>query len=179
MFEPTEETLWSQVSDVESILDYKFTDRSLLVTALRPAKGNRDQAVANNDGLEFLGDSVLELIAPIFFTLEQRQLNQLGPLKCEGLTNVALQAVCLFAGLDGHLLELREVDRASNVITRANYQAARAGGGKYWKRVPENKLLADAVEAVFGAVFLDSGMDLNAALRLFRRLHWPAVGRFM
>ena len=79
--------------------------------------------------------------------------------------------MCLSAGLDRHLLELREIDRATNVITWTSYQVARANGGEYWKTVPENMLLADALEAIFGAVFLDSGMDLNAVLRLFRRLH--------
>ena len=43
-----------------------FKDRSWLVTALQPAKGDRDPALTNNDDLEFLGDSVLELIAPHF-----------------------------------------------------------------------------------------------------------------
>jgi dsRNA-specific ribonuclease len=180
IFQRVEENVWGQVADLEAVLGYKFQDRSLLVTAMRPRNGTRPPSVPHNDALEYLGDSILEVIAPIFFIEEGRQLQELHTLKLEAVTNLALQAVGLEAGVDQFLLEIDDSTRANHVIARASYEATKAiGGNNFWKAMPCEKELADAVEAIFGAVYLDCGMDFDVMLKLFRKLHWPAVGRYM
>jgi dsRNA-specific ribonuclease len=37
-------------------------------------------------------------------------------------------------------------------------------------------VLADVVESVFGAVFLDSGMRMCVVDAVFKRMFWPTVG---
>ena len=99
-------------------------------------------------------------------------MQELHTLKREAVTNIALQAVCLEAGVDQFLLKTSDLTKANHVVAKASYKATKAIGDKnFWKAIPCEKELADAVEAIFGAVYLDCGMDFDVVLKLFRRLH--------
>ncbi|KAK3807809.1 MAG: ribonuclease III domain-containing protein [Benniella sp.] len=177
--QPIEDAEWARISGVERVLGYPFKDRSLLATALRPKGRLHARGTATNDALEYLGDSVLELVAALFWLLEGRRA--IMTLKERSLTNSPLQAVCLRWGLDRLLLGLAPSPLARVAQARSQYEAAIQGHptGPYWNQVYVCKTLADAVEAVFGAVFLDCGMELSIVLTVFRRIHWPAVGRYL
>lgn len=138
---------------LETLIGHTFADRHLLETALtspsyRAVPGN--EKVADNQRLEFLGDAVFGL-------LSAEHLFALYPLEDEGFLTVrrsrmangkALAGMARGIGLGGHL-RLRKQDEAQ--------------GGR-----ENDRFLAEAMEALFGAVWLDGG--LAAARNVFARL---------
>ncbi len=126
------------------VYPYTFQDKGLLQNALTHssyANENRDKGALSNERLEFLGDSVLGLICADaiyseYRTLPEGDLTKLrAAIVCEG----SLYEFAMSIGLGEHLLLGR---------------GERAGGGS---RRPS--VLADAVEAVIAALYLDGGME--------------------
>ncbi|KAK3806044.1 MAG: hypothetical protein J3Q66DRAFT_422034 [Benniella sp.] len=150
IFEQVDNVEWTWVSGVETIL-----------------------------GFEYPGDSVLELVAALFWLLEGR--SAIATLRERFVCNQALQAVFLRLGIDHLLIGLMPNSVVKVTQARAQYEAAIQGHptDRYWERFHPCKTLADAIEAVFGAVFLDCGMELAVILTLLRWLNWPAVGRYL
>ncbi len=131
-------------------LDYDFADPKLLERALT----HSSKSAENNERLEFLGDSVLNLT--ISAVLYQRY-----PQVAEGeLTRVR-------AGLVNKdtLAQLARQLQLGEFL-RLGAGELKSGG------FARNSILADALEAVFGAVFLDAGIDSASAviLRLYSEL---------
>ncbi|MCX7961179.1 MAG: ribonuclease III [Burkholderiales bacterium] len=134
-------------------LGYRFQRETLLAQALT----HRSFGTPHNERLEFLGDGVLDcVIAEALY----RRFPDLG---------------------EGALSRLR----ASLVREAALAALARALGLSAWLRLGEGEaasggaerpsILADAMEAVFGAVFLDGGYDAARAAVL--RAYGPAIER--
>ena len=124
--------------------DYTFQDKHLLQNALTHssyANENRDRGAKSNERLEFLGDSVLGLICARHLYAEYKHLP-------EGeLTKLRAAIVCE-ASLHEFALRINLGDRL--LLGRGE----RVGGGS--KRP---SVLADAVEAVLAAIYLDGGME--------------------
>lgn len=125
----------SGTQDLEQRIGYRFRDAALLEQALT----HRSHGAPTNERLEFLGDGVLgcvmaEALYARFPALPEGHLTRLrAALVCEA-------ALCEAA---------RELDIASNV---------RLGDGERVQAVEVRaSILADALEALFGAVFLDGG----------------------
>ncbi len=134
---------------LEERIDYKFKDKSLLVRALT----HRSFAAEHNERLEFLGDSVLNCV--IAYALFQRDKHF-----TEGvLSRVRANLVCERA-LDEIAAQI-EIGR----FIRLGEGELKTGGAA------RPSILADACEAVFGAVFHDSGFD--EARRVILRLYDP------
>lgn len=118
-------------------LGYRFDDEALLRLALR----HRSVAGGNNERLEFLGDSILnhviaESLYQRFHTAREGQLSRLRASLVKGET---LAEIGRELGLGEHLV-LGPGERKSGGHRRAS-------------------ILADAVEAIAGAILLDGGMD--------------------
>ncbi len=128
-------------------LGYLFSDEKLLEQALT----HRSFGQPNNERLEFLGDSILNYVIAValyerFATLREGDLSRLRAslVRQEGLHRVALQ-------LDlGRQLRLGEGELKSGGFRRPS-------------------ILADALEAIFAAVYLDGGFD--AAKGVIDRLY--------
>ncbi len=125
------------LTPLEIALDYRFAAPSLLQQAVT----HRSYSVSHNERLEFVGDAVLNcVVARILFerfpSLDEGTLSR----SRAGLVNRETLA-CLARRLElsRHLL-LGEGELKSGGPQRAS-------------------ILADALEAVFGAVFLDGGFD--------------------
>ncbi len=127
-------------------LGCRFVDQSLLELALtHSSHGQRD-----NERLEFLGDSVLSLV--VSFELYQR-----NPGLSEGeLTRLRARLV-----RGETLAEIAASFDIGNYL-RMGAGELRTGGFR------RPAILADAVEALIGAIYLDQG--LNAARSLVMRL---------
>ncbi len=130
------------LEELEGKLGVKFRDRSLLHLALvhgsAGAEG-RTRHGENYERLEFLGDSVLNLAI-------SDHLYRLFPTRLEG------DLARLRAGLvsEGALARVaRDVDLGRYVVLGRGEEK---GGGR-----SRPALLADALEAVLGAVYIDSG----------------------
>jgi len=130
---------------LEATLGHRFADASLLATALThmSAEGSR---LATYQRLEFLGDRVLGLsIADMLF--------RRYPLAEEG-------------NLSRRLADLVRKETCADVAQAWNLgQFMRLGEGEILGGARKNKaILADACEAIIGAVFIDGGYDAARAL---------------
>lgn len=144
---------------LEAVLDYRFRDRELLELALTHPSITHDLGggTPHNQRLEFLGDSVLQLV----LTLElYRQFPDLGegPLtqaRAEMVNRRTLAQQSRLLGVGQFLLLSR---------------SEQATGGR-----DRESALADAFEAVVGAIFLDGGLSAarEFVLRRFREAFGP------
>jgi ribonuclease-3 len=121
-------------------IQHDFSDARLLVRALT----HRSFGADNNERLEFLGDSVLNCVVAqaLLDRFPGAAEGELSRLRANLVNQQALFEVALELGL-GASLRLGEGE-------------ARTGGHK------RPSILADAFEAVVGAVFLDAGYDAAA-----------------
>ncbi len=132
------------LDDLEARLGYKFSDRALLLQALTHRSyinEHPDFSYTHNERLEFLGDAVLELI--VTEHLFREFANPEGEL-----TNwrAALVNAKTLAGISTQL-NFEEFLLLSKGEARDSNSKARM------------YILANAIEAILGAIYLDSGMN--------------------
>jgi len=140
------------VSRIEEKLDYQFEDKDLLKEALsHPSLSSEIRpAPPDNQRLEYLGDAVLELIVSNYLYRNFIKCQE-GPLTKLRASVVSKNALAAAAGRlnIGNQLLLSKGEESSGGRSR-----------------PSN--LADAFEALIGAVYLDGGIE--AATRIAIRL---------
>lgn len=118
-------------------LGYRFADRSLLLQALRHRSAAHEQGEPSSERLEFLGDAALShAIAALLF--------ERWPAAAEGELTRARAA----------LVRERTLAAVAEELGVAN--ALDIGGGLRERQIGPT-LLADALEAILGAVLLDGG----------------------
>lgn len=127
---------------LDKSLLYRFNDTNLLELALthRSADGR------NNERLEFLGDAVLDfVISEALFDLRpDASEGDLSRLRASLVRDTSLARIATDLGLGEHII-LGSGERKS-------------GGHR------RKSILADALEAIFGAVYLDSGFEAARAM---------------
>ncbi len=135
-------------------LGYRFSDNSLLVEALTHKSFSNEQPgefVACNERLEFLGDAVLDLVVSryMFRRFPAAQEGELTRIRAEVVSEKGLSVVARALQI-GDFLRLGRGEERS--------------GGR-----DKDSLMANALEAMLGAVFSDGGFDPACALieRLF------------
>jgi len=144
------------IGELEARLGYTFKDRGLLIEALIHSSARNENGGRDNERLEFLGDRVLGLsIAALLFARfpEAREVElarHFNALVCKG--------ACAEIA--------RGLDLGPHLVMAAS--EARSGGRR------KEVILADACEAVLGAVLLDGGA--GAADAVVRRLWAPLMG---
>jgi len=128
---------------LEAALEYQFRDPTLLERALTHPSA-RSECGESNQRLEFLGDAVIGLVVAQFLFTSYPDCDEgaLTRLRSRVVSTTALAAWGRRLGLQGYVTLGRGMDRDSLPIS----------------------VLADAVEAVVGAAYLDS--DLEAITRL-------------
>ena len=139
-----------------TVFGYEFRDASLAVAALTAPAYRMDHPDArDNQRLEFLGDSVLGLLAAerMYAAFPDEPEGQLTVRRTHMVSTAAL---CEAAGRLGLAALLRR-NRAAAELPR------------------NSKTLADAVEAVIGAAYLDGGFA--AARQVFAALDLDANAR--
>lgn len=139
------------VSDLESRLDYRFKDQALLTLALT----HRSHSATHNERLEFLGDSVLNCAVAhlLYRQLKQFDEGDLSRVRSNLVRQQALHDIAQTLSLH-QFLHLGEGELKSGGLRRPS-------------------ILADALEALFGAIFLDSGFA--EAARVIDRLYSPVL----
>ncbi len=122
---------------LQQSLAYIFSDEQLL----RQALTHRSAPGANNERLEFLGDAVLQLVISglVFENTDNASEGQLSRLRSTLVKDTTLAEVAATLGIGDHLI-LGPGEKKS-------------GGHR------RSSILADALEAVFGAVYLDAGLE--------------------
>ncbi len=120
-------------------LGYKFVNESLLATALRHSSWTAEnEGFESNERLEFLGDSVIGFVVAdtMFRRYPEFDEGKLTDLRKIVVNMNALSRVATQLGLGEFVLLGR---------------GEAAGGGR-----EKSSILANALEAVFGAIYLDS-----------------------
>lgn len=135
----------TQMRDFEEILGYEFNNKELIITALTHssyANENRKDKVKYNERLEFLGDSVLGMVTAkhLFSHFPDMPEGQMSKMRAELVCEQSLETVAKELHI-GDYLRLGKGEELS--------------GGRERKSI-----LADAVESVIAALYLDSGLEL-------------------
>lgn len=147
------------VDELESRLGYRFRDRKLAETALTHTSWLNEAAASgrtDNERLEFLGDAVLALVTS---DLLMAQL----PAAPEGELSRARAALVSEGGLA----------RAAALLDLGRFVWLGRGEEKTGGR-GRPSILANALEALLGAVYLDGGLE--AARGIAARLFQPELG---
>ena len=154
-------TLSPNLLALQKRLEHEFANPKLLVLALTHRSFSSD----HNERIEFLGDSVLNLAVAglLYEQLSQLPEGDLSRVRANLVKQDTLHKVAVSLGLPD-LLRLGEGE-------------AKSGGQK------RPSILADALEAVIGAVYLDAGYESASSLvrRLFQDVEinaqMPAIGK--
>ena len=132
------------MEQLEGKLGYQFQNPALLRHALchsSYANEQRCEATTSNERLEFLGDSVLGMVTAEYLFRTQRAVGE------GDLTRTRAALVC-----EG---SLHDVAKTLNLGAHLQLgKGEEAGGGR-----SRPSILADAVEAIFAAVYLDGGLE--------------------
>jgi ribonuclease-3 len=138
---------------LQQALGYTFVRADLLTQALT----HRSYGSTNNERLEFLGDSVLNctVARALYDAFPDLPEGSLSRLRANLVRQETLAGIAATLKL-GDVLRLGEGELKSGGFRRPS-------------------ILADALESLFGAVFLDAGFD--EAARVVRRLFEPLVAQ--
>lgn len=125
---------------LEEKIGYYFKNKELLKTALTHTSYAYEHNVESNEKLEFLGDSILEFISSIY-------LFKTYPNLKEGeMTKVRATVVC-----ENSLYKVAKMRDFSDFLYLG--KSEKASGGE-----DRPAILADSVEAVIAAIYIDGGL---------------------
>ena len=145
-----------EVAALERALRVRFRDHALARASLTHRSYAFEHGLeVTNERLEFLGDAVLGLVVTdrAFREFPDRSEGELAKLRAAAVNMMSLAEVSRDLGI-GQLVLLGRGEELSGGRLKAS-------------------ILADAMEAVLGAVYLDLG--LASARRLIDRLFWPRM----
>ena len=135
------------LSDLEKAIGYRFQNISLLQNALAHSSYANERwhdSLLSNERLEFLGDSILGMTVAdyLYRNFLDRPEGELTRMRADMVCETTLAAVANRIGLGQHLL-----------LGHGEEQ----GGGR-----ARPSILADAVESVIAACYLDGGFESAA-----------------
>lgn len=140
------------IKDLETAIGYRFQNITLLQNALTHSSYANERwhnSLLSNERLEFLGDSILGMLVAeyLYRNFPNRPEGELTRMRADMVCEKTLAAVAGQIGLGSHLM-----------LGHGEEQ----GGGR-----SRDSILADAVESVIAACFLDGG--IQAALSFVQR----------
>ncbi len=125
---------------MKKIYGYTFNNKELLKTALTHTSYAYERKCKSNERLEYLGDSILEFISSEYLFKNYENLS-------EGeMTKVRSYAVC-----ENGLYEVALKHNFSDFLY--------LGKSERSEKNKKKAILADSVEAVIAAIYLDSGIE--------------------
>ncbi len=132
------------IKDLEEAIGYRFRNITLLQNALTHSSYANERwhdSLKSNERLEFLGDSILGMVVAdyLYKTFPNRPEGELTRMRADMVCETSLAAVADKVNLGQHLL--------------LGHGEERFGGRE------RASILADAVESVIAASFLDGGME--------------------
>ena len=140
------------MKDLETAIGYRFHNITLLQNALTHSSYANERwhnSLLSNERLEFLGDSVLGMLVAdyLFRNFPNRPEGELTRMRADMVCERTLAGAANRIGLGSHLM-----------LGHGEEQ----GGGR-----SRDSILADAMESVIAACFLDGGLD--AALKVVQQ----------
>ncbi|MDD5092604.1 MAG: ribonuclease III [Candidatus Wallbacteria bacterium] len=141
------------ISDLQDKISYRFRSPELLENALvHSSFANQNPGLESNERLEFLGDAVLELTvsSELYRRFPSSDEGQLSIMRSQLVSQKALSRIAQRIGLSDHLQLGQEFK---------NFES------------PQRRFLSSCLEALIGAVYLDS--DYASAGNLILRIWQP------
>ena len=128
------------ILEFENQICYKFKNINLLKTALTHTSYAFENKVYSNERVEYLGDSILEFVSSKYLFLNYNNLS-------EGeMTKVRASAVC-----EENLYKIALKNNFSDFLYLGKSEKSSCN--------KKASILADSVEAVIAAIYLDSGLE--------------------
>jgi ribonuclease III len=128
--------------ELQKNIGYQFEDESLLNKAMTHTSYAYENNVESNEKLEFLGDSILEFISSKYI------FKNYPNLKEGEMTKVRAQVVC-----EQSLYKIAKMHNFSDFLNLG--RSEKLSGGK-----ERPAILADSVEAVIAAMYIDGGLKV-------------------
>lgn len=143
----TEDRRARDLRRLQGLLDYRWGERKLLAQALRHPSYTLGNRIESNQRLEFIGDSVIDLVVGV-------ELMRRYPSENEGFLAKARTSLVNGAAL---------ADRGRALGLHRLIQIGHPPGLRQL-----DSTAADCMEAVVGSAFIDSGRDFGVAIRVVR-----------
>jgi ribonuclease-3 len=138
------------IETLQKSLNYTFKDEKLIIEALTHKSYKQPY---DNERLEFLGDAVLDLIVGeyLFFKFSKSDEGKLSKIRASLVNETSFDKLARFIDL-GNLIYLSHAEENN--------------GGR-----EKSSLLSNAFEAVIGAIYLESGLEVvkNIAIDLIEK----------
>ncbi|KAJ4976437.1 hypothetical protein NE237_001543 [Protea cynaroides] len=162
------------LEEVEEILDYKFSNKKLLLEAFVHPSFYSEKSSISYDRLEYIGDSVLNLLLAreLFFLYPDKASGPLSKLRAANVDTEKLARVALQHNLHRYIrhktpLLQQQIQDFSQAIL--DYPVHSNG------LIDPPKVLADIVESIIAAVFIDSQSSLETVWQVFKGLLEPII----
>ena len=131
-----------QLDIFEKNIGYKFKNKDLLKNALTHTSYAYEHKVKSNERLEYLGDSILEFISSKFLFENYSNISE------GDMTKVRAYAVC--------------EDSLYKIATKHNFSDfLYLGKSEQASHSNKKAILADSVEAIIAAMYLDGGIEIT------------------
>lgn len=131
-------------SELEKKIEYTYKDKNLLRQAMTHTSFANEQKInklESYERIEFLGDAVLEMVSSEYFYLKKPQTSE------GALTKMRASAVCE----PSLAITARQLELGKYLLLGKGEEAT---GGR-----DRDSIIADAVEALIGSVYLDGGLE--------------------
>lgn len=130
-----------KIEQIEKNIGYTFNNKSLLLTALTHTSYAYEKKVQSNEKLEFLGDSILEFVSSeyLFKTYPNLKEGEMTKVRAAVVCEDSLQKIAINHDFSD-FLNLGKSEKNGRKEVRA-------------------AILADSVEAVIAAIYLDGGIE--------------------
>ena len=150
-----------EILDIEKRIGYEFSDKSLLIQAFTRAsyvnehKGHSGTPLMSNEVLEFFGDSALSCAIVSFFMKE----------RCErypyGIKTALTEGD--FSNIRSKLSDKTNLSKSTEALGLEKYLLLGQGDTK--KHIAdEPSVKEDLFESIIGAIYIDSGMDIEKVI---------------
>ena len=153
------------IRKLENTLGYEFKDKNILAACFSDSESNFEK-------LEFLGDAILDFCMLEYFYNKYPELQpgDLATLKSSSVNNEFLGFACVQLGIHEYLPPIFK----DNDLVR--YVSER--GDMYERDHEAPKVLADILEAIFGAIFIDSEEGFQLTCSKVLNLLGPLIDEY-
>ena len=136
------------VEKLEKTLGYEFKDKNIIAACFSDSESNFEK-------LEFLGDAILDFCMLEYFYNKYPELQpgDLATLKSSSVNNEFLGFACVQLGIHEYLSPIFKDNDLERYVSER--------GDIYERDHEAPKVLADILEAIFGAIFVDSEEDFQ------------------
>lgn len=169
------------ISSLQGIMGISFEKPLLIVEALTHAS-YPTTTVSCYQRLEFLGDAILDILVTghLYKKYPLADPGTISEMKRACVNNNILGIICLETGLYKHIrhcsdqliFAIKDLQDSLEDIKRKDKAT-----GEYWSDLNVPKVLADVVESLLGAAFVEANFQLKSCEGLFEKWFLPIINK--